>query len=46
MRALAPDEALRWYSQALELLAEQPTVDDRERADLLVRLGPCAAQRR
>ena len=39
MTALAPDEALRWYKQALELHAEQPTVDEGERADLLVRLG-------
>jgi predicted ATPase/DNA-binding SARP family transcriptional activator len=39
MTALAPDEALRWYRQALELLEEQGSVDDSERADLLVRLG-------
>jgi predicted ATPase/DNA-binding SARP family transcriptional activator len=39
MAALAPDEALRWYSHALELLAEQHTVDDHERADLMVRVG-------
>lgn len=38
LRALAPDEALRWYRQALELLAE--SADDQHiRADLLVRLG-------
>lgn len=38
LRALAPDEALRWYSQALELLAESAD-DQHMRADLLVRLG-------
>jgi DNA-binding SARP family transcriptional activator len=38
LRALAPDEALRWYNQALELLAEGAQ-DQHARADLLVRLG-------
>ncbi len=36
---LAPDEALRWFSQALELQAQQPEVDAVERADLLIGLG-------
>ncbi len=38
MRSLAPDEALRWYKRALELLAER-SENRRARADLLVRLG-------
>ena len=37
--ALAPDDAIRWYQQALDLLARQDAPDDRERAALLVELG-------
>lgn len=37
LRALAPDEAVRWYAQAVELLG--PSGEDRARCDLLVRLG-------
>lgn len=36
MRALAPDEAIRWYSQSLDLLNADA---DAERCDLLIRLG-------
>ena len=36
MRALAPDEAVRWYCQALEHVGAG---DSHARCDLLVRLG-------
>jgi tetratricopeptide (TPR) repeat protein len=37
---LAPDEAVRWYTQALELLDERETSDrGSRRCDLLLRLG-------
>jgi class 3 adenylate cyclase/tetratricopeptide (TPR) repeat protein len=36
---LAPDEALRWYSRALELVDSTPNPDVRERAAILVGLG-------
>ena len=39
---LAPDEAVRWYTQALELLG--PPSDDRHRAELLVGLGDAQRQ--
>lgn len=37
--ALAPDDAIRWYQQALELLDRQTAPDLRLRAELLVELG-------
>jgi DNA-binding SARP family transcriptional activator/tetratricopeptide (TPR) repeat protein len=37
--ALAPDEAARWYGNALTLLDRQPNPDPRLRAELLVELG-------
>jgi len=37
--AFAPDDAIRWYQQALDLLARQTTPDERQRAALLVELG-------
>ena len=37
--ALAPDEAVRWYRQALELLARLPHADGRLRCELLAALG-------
>ena len=40
---LAPDEALRWYGQALSLLDQQPT-DQRRQAALLVGLGDAQRQ--
>ena len=41
---LAPDEALRWYGQALELLDRDPGATDRERAEILVGLGDAQRQ--
>jgi hypothetical protein len=41
---LAPDEALRWFTQALELQGQQPEVSDSERADLLIGLGEAQRQ--
>jgi class 3 adenylate cyclase/tetratricopeptide (TPR) repeat protein len=43
LAALAPEEAVRWFSQALELLNQQPVPDAKLRADLLIGLG--SAQR-
>jgi len=37
--ALAPDDAIRWYQQALDLLARQTAPDQHSRAQLLVALG-------
>jgi tetratricopeptide (TPR) repeat protein len=42
--ALAPEDAIRWYQQALDLVARQPTPNQRTRAELLTALG--AEQRR
>lgn len=36
---LAPDEAVRWYSQALELFNQQPGRDARTHVELLIGLG-------
>jgi class 3 adenylate cyclase/tetratricopeptide (TPR) repeat protein len=41
---LAPDEGVRWYSQALELLDRTPHPDTRQRAELLVDLGDAQRQ--
>jgi hypothetical protein len=41
--ALAPEEAARWFSQALELLVQQTAPDENLRAELLIGLG--SAQR-
>jgi class 3 adenylate cyclase len=41
---LAPDEAVRWYRQALELLNRAAHPDDRQRAELLVGLGDAQRQ--
>jgi len=41
---LAPDEALRWYTQALELLGAHGGDDQRQRAELLVGLGDAQRQ--
>jgi class 3 adenylate cyclase/tetratricopeptide (TPR) repeat protein len=41
---LAPDEALRWYGQALDLFQRTSPVDDRQRAELLVGLGEAQRQ--
>ncbi len=37
--ALAPDDAIGWYQQALDLLARQTAPDQHSRAQLLVALG-------
>lgn len=42
--ALAPQEAVRLYAQALELLAGQATPDDSERCSLLIGLGDAQRQ--
>lgn len=39
MAALAPDEAVRWYTKALGALDQQPSPDPRRRFGLLVGLG-------
>jgi tetratricopeptide (TPR) repeat protein len=41
---LAPDEALRWFNQALELQRQQPEADPVERCDLLIGLGNAQRQ--
>ena len=41
---LAPDQAVRWYGQALELLDRMPHPDDRQHAELLVGLGEAQRQ--
>jgi class 3 adenylate cyclase len=42
--ALAPDEAVRWYTQALDLLDGHPGAEDSTRAKLLVGLGDAQRQ--
>ena len=44
MAELAPDEALRWFSQALDLEGRQPERDPAERCDLLIGLGTAQLQ--
>ena len=41
---LAPTDAVRWFEQALSLLAQQPVEDERSRAALLVGLGNAQRQ--
>jgi class 3 adenylate cyclase/tetratricopeptide (TPR) repeat protein len=41
---LAPDEAVRWYGQALDLLDRAPTHDQHQRAEILVGLGDAQRQ--
>jgi len=41
---LAPDEAVRWYAQALDLLDGASPAGDRQRAELLVGLGEAQRQ--
>ena len=45
LEQLAPDEALRWYGDALELLERSPLSDDRRRAALLTGLGTAQRER-
>jgi len=42
--ALAPDDAIRWYQQALDLLERRTPPDDRRRAELLAELGTTQIQ--
>ncbi len=44
LNQLAPDEAVRWFSQALELLDRAPTPEPRQRAELLLGLGTAQAR--
>ena len=42
--ALAPDEAIRWFRQALELLDAEPDVDATQHLDVLIGLGDAQRQ--
>jgi class 3 adenylate cyclase len=44
LEKLAPDEAVRWYSQALELHDQAPGGDSAERCELLIGLGEAQRQ--
>jgi class 3 adenylate cyclase/tetratricopeptide (TPR) repeat protein len=44
LTVLAPDEAVRWYQQALELHEQAPDGDSSERCDLLIGLGEAQRQ--
>jgi len=44
LEQLAPDEAARWYRQALELLGQAPALDRSERCELLIGLGEAQRQ--
>jgi predicted ATPase/DNA-binding SARP family transcriptional activator/class 3 adenylate cyclase len=44
LRSLAPDDAVRWYQQALDLLGQRPSPDRSRRCQLLVRLGRAQRQ--
>ena len=44
LEQLAPDEAARWYRQALELYDQAPGGDRSERCDLLIGLGEAQRQ--
>jgi class 3 adenylate cyclase/tetratricopeptide (TPR) repeat protein len=44
LAALAPDEAVRWYEQALELHAQAPGRERSERCELLIGLGEAQRQ--
>jgi len=44
LASYAPLDAITWYSQALDLLAAQVLVDERERCALLVGLGTAQRQ--
>ena len=41
---LAPDEAIRWFQQALELQGRHPEVDQTQRCDILIGLGEAERQ--
>ncbi len=44
LEELGPDEALRWFQQALELQGRQSEIDPAERCDILVGLGEAQRQ--
>ena len=44
LEELGPDEALRWFQQALELQGQQSEVDPVERCDILIGLGEAQRQ--
>jgi DNA-binding SARP family transcriptional activator/DNA polymerase III delta prime subunit len=44
LQQLAPDEAARWYGQALDMLEHRGPADGRQRASLLVGLGDAQRQ--
>ncbi len=44
LQQLAPDEAARWYRQALELADQAPAADRSERCDLMIGLGEAQRQ--
>jgi tetratricopeptide (TPR) repeat protein len=44
LESLAPDEAIRWFSQALELLDEDPHHDAATRLDVMIGLGDAQRQ--
>ncbi len=44
LAALAPDEAVRWYRQALQLQTQAPGDDRSERCELLIGLGEAQRQ--
>jgi tetratricopeptide (TPR) repeat protein len=44
LQQLAPDEAARWYRQALELQGQAPAPDRSERCELLIGLGEAQRQ--
>jgi class 3 adenylate cyclase/tetratricopeptide (TPR) repeat protein len=44
LQELAPDEALRWFSQAVELQGQQSRIEPAERCDLLIGLGEAQRQ--
>ena len=41
---LAPDDAIRWYAQALELIDRAPEPDRRQRVEILIGLGDAERQ--
>jgi class 3 adenylate cyclase/tetratricopeptide (TPR) repeat protein len=42
--ALAPDDAIRWYRQALDMIDQQTSPDDEQRVQLLTALGAVQRQ--
>lgn len=44
LRDLGPDEAIRWFQQALELQGRQPEIDPIQHCDILIGLGEAERQ--